>query len=48
MNFHYQKQTKRRWARDDPAFLVLLSGFLLRKSVILAIDRLPRGFYSAS
>ena len=34
-NFHYQKQTKRRWARDDPAFLVLLSGFLLRKSVLL-------------
>uniref|UniRef100_A0A8C5P6T5 Unc-50 inner nuclear membrane RNA binding protein n=1 Tax=Leptobrachium leishanense TaxID=445787 RepID=A0A8C5P6T5_9ANUR len=24
-NFHYRKQTKDQWARDDPAFLVLLS-----------------------
>uniref|UniRef100_UPI00358F62BA protein unc-50 homolog n=1 Tax=Myxine glutinosa TaxID=7769 RepID=UPI00358F62BA len=24
-NFHYRKQTKDQWARDDPAFLVILS-----------------------
>ncbi|XP_043928122.1 protein unc-50 homolog [Protopterus annectens] len=27
-NFHYRKQTKNQWARDDPAFLVLLSIWL--------------------
>ncbi|XP_060024913.1 protein unc-50 homolog isoform X3 [Lagenorhynchus albirostris] len=27
-NFHYRKQTKDQWARDDPAFLVLLSLWL--------------------
>ncbi|XP_023408311.2 protein unc-50 homolog isoform X2 [Loxodonta africana] len=27
-NFHYRKQTKDQWARDDPAFLVLLSVWL--------------------
>lgn len=27
-NFHYRKQTKDQWARDDPAFLVLLSIWL--------------------
>jgi hypothetical protein len=33
-NFHYQKQTKHHWARDDPAFLVILSGFLLISSIV--------------
>lgn len=27
-NFHYRKQTKNQYARDDPAFLVLVSVFL--------------------
>ncbi|XP_030057250.1 protein unc-50 homolog [Microcaecilia unicolor] len=27
-NFHYRKQTKDQWARDDPGFLVLLSIWL--------------------
>uniref|UniRef100_A0A8C4PY65 Unc-50 homolog (C. elegans) n=1 Tax=Eptatretus burgeri TaxID=7764 RepID=A0A8C4PY65_EPTBU len=27
-NFHYRKQTKDQWARDDPAFLVMLSIWL--------------------
>ncbi|XP_029304695.1 protein unc-50 homolog [Cottoperca gobio] len=27
-NFHYRKQTKDQWARDDPAFLVLLGIWL--------------------
>ena len=30
-NFHYRKQTKDQWARDDPAFLVLLSIWLCGK-----------------
>lgn len=32
-NFHYRKQTKDQWARDDPAFLVLLSIWLCGKYV---------------
>lgn len=32
-NFHYRKQTKDQWARDDPAFLVLLSVWLCGKYV---------------
>lgn len=32
-NFHYRKQTKDQWARDDPAFLALLSIWLCGKSV---------------
>jgi len=28
-DFSYRKHTKRQYARDDPAFLVLLSGFLV-------------------
>lgn len=31
-NFHYRKQTKDQWARDDPAFLVLLGIWLCGKS----------------
>ncbi|ORZ16699.1 UNC-50 family-domain-containing protein [Lobosporangium transversale] len=27
-NIHYHKQTKNQWARDDPAFMVILSGIL--------------------
>lgn len=30
-NFHYRKQTKDQWARDDPAFLVLLGVWLCGK-----------------
>lgn len=30
-NFHYRKQTKDQWARDDPAFLVLLGIWLCGK-----------------
>ena len=36
-NFHYRKQTKDQWARDDPAFLVLLSIWLCGKSVIISV-----------
>lgn len=36
-NFAYRKQTKDQWARDDPAFLVLLSFWLLVSSVGFAI-----------
>lgn len=36
-NFHYHKQTKDQWARDDPAFLVLLSFWLCVSSVGFAI-----------
>ncbi|KAL4230049.1 Protein unc-50 [Mactra antiquata] len=32
-NFQYRKNTKDQWARDDPAFLVLLSFWLLISSV---------------
>ncbi|XP_038613193.1 protein unc-50 homolog [Tachyglossus aculeatus] len=32
-NFHYRKQTKDQWARDDPAFLVLLSVWLCVSTV---------------
>ncbi|KAM4905192.1 protein unc-50 homolog isoform 6-T6 [Sylvia borin] len=32
-NFHYRKQTKDQWARDDPAFLVLLSIWLCVSTV---------------
>lgn len=33
-NFHYRKQTKDQWARDDPAFLVLLGVWLCGESAI--------------
>ncbi|CAH3170604.1 unnamed protein product [Porites evermanni] len=36
-NFHYHKQTKDQWARDDPAFLVLLSIWLCVSSIGFAI-----------
>ncbi|GLV37607.1 Unc50 RNA binding protein [Carabus blaptoides fortunei] len=36
-NFHYRKQTKSQFARDDPAFLVLLGGCLCISSVGFAI-----------
>lgn len=36
-NFHYRKYTKDQWARDDPAFLVLLSICLCASSVGFAI-----------
>ncbi|CAG5120938.1 unnamed protein product [Candidula unifasciata] len=32
-NFQYRKQTKDQWARDDPAFLVLLTFWLCASSV---------------
>ncbi|KAK3744872.1 hypothetical protein QZH41_003652 [Actinostola sp. cb2023] len=36
-NFHYHKQTKDQWARDDPAFLVLLSFWLCVSSIGFAV-----------
>ncbi|XP_047104337.1 protein unc-50 homolog A [Schistocerca piceifrons] len=36
-NFHYRKQTKSQFARDDPAFLVLLMFWLCASSVGFAI-----------
>uniref|UniRef100_A0A8C2YN32 Unc-50-like protein n=1 Tax=Chinchilla lanigera TaxID=34839 RepID=A0A8C2YN32_CHILA len=39
-NFHYRKQTKDKWARDDPAFLVLLIVFIDFVGVCLLISTL--------
>ncbi|XP_019868528.1 protein unc-50 homolog [Aethina tumida] len=36
-NFHYRKQTKSQFARDDPAFLVLFAAWLCITSVGFAI-----------
>jgi len=36
-NFQYRKQTKDQWARDDPAFLVLLSFWLCVSSIGFAV-----------
>lgn len=36
-DFVYRKQTKNQFARDDPAFLVLLSGFLLVSSILFGL-----------
>lgn len=36
-NFSYRKQTKSQFARDDPAFLVLFSAWLLLTSIAFAI-----------
>ncbi|XP_006010677.1 protein unc-50 homolog isoform X1 [Latimeria chalumnae] len=36
-NFHYRKQTKDQWARDDPAFLVLLSIWLCVSTIGFAL-----------
>ncbi|GFG28690.1 hypothetical protein Cfor_05975 [Coptotermes formosanus] len=43
-NFHYRKQTKSQFARDDPAFLVLLSFWLCASSVGFALV-LQLGFW---
>merc|ERR1719445_2435587 len=36
-NFQYRKETKAQFARDDPAFLVLLAGWLLVSSAGFSI-----------
>uniref|UniRef100_A0A915C2S9 Uncharacterized protein n=1 Tax=Parascaris univalens TaxID=6257 RepID=A0A915C2S9_PARUN len=36
-NFMYRKKTKDQWARDDPAFLVLLAAALALSSVLFAL-----------
>ncbi|KAF6017597.1 UNC50 [Bugula neritina] len=36
-NFSYRKQSKNQWARDDPAFLVLLSSCLIITSIVYAV-----------
>eukprot|EP00128_Syssomonas_multiformis_P009345 Colp12_sorted_trinity150504_noHs@12876 len=36
-NIYYHKQTKNQWARDDPAFLVLLAFWLCASSVAVAL-----------
>lgn len=36
-NFSYHQATKRQWARDDPAFLVLFSGWLFIASIIFSV-----------
>lgn len=38
-NFHYRKQTKDQWARDDPAFLVLLSIWLCGTACEKILDK---------
>ncbi|CAF1370699.1 unnamed protein product [Adineta ricciae] len=42
--FQYRKQTKNQWARDDPAFLVLLMVFLVVSSIIIGLV-LGMGFF---
>ncbi|CAF1600687.1 unnamed protein product, partial [Didymodactylos carnosus] len=42
--FQYRKQTKNQWARDDPAFLVLLQIFLIVSSIIIGLV-LGLGFF---
>ncbi|KRZ73752.1 Protein unc-50, partial [Trichinella papuae] len=37
-NFMYRKRTKDQWARDDPAFLVMLSAALFLSSVLYAVS----------
>ncbi|KAK3798779.1 hypothetical protein RRG08_040611 [Elysia crispata] len=37
-NFQYRKQTKDQWARDDPAFLVLLTFWLCASSIGFAVS----------
>ncbi|KAL7308151.1 hypothetical protein PS15m_012040 [Mucor circinelloides] len=32
-NIYYHKQTKNRWSRDDPAFIVLLAAFLTLSAI---------------
>merc|ERR1740128_735266 len=34
-NSHYRKETKAQFARDDPAFLVLMAALLLVSTVIM-------------
>ncbi|XP_062517880.1 protein unc-50 homolog isoform X2 [Corticium candelabrum] len=36
-NFRYHKQTKNIWARDDPAFLVLLAAWLCGSSIFYTV-----------
>lgn len=47
-NFHYRKQTKDQWARDDPAFLVLLSIWLCGKYVAKSMFSRASFFFSTS
>jgi hypothetical protein len=42
--FQYRKQTKNQWARDDPAFLVLLMVFLVVSSLVIGLV-LGMGFF---
>ena len=37
-NFAYRKQTKLQFARDDPAFLVLLAGWLVVSSAFFSYE----------
>lgn len=46
-NFHYRKQTKDQWARDDPAFLVLLSIWLCGKCWALQMRPAPCRLFRA-
>ncbi|KAK9384059.1 UNC-50 family-domain-containing protein [Kockiozyma suomiensis] len=38
---YYRKQTKNTWARDDPSFVLLLSGFLMLSAVAWGIAYSP-------
>jgi hypothetical protein len=46
-NFQYRKQTKDQWARDDPAFLVLLTFWLCASSIGFAFV-LSLGFFGCA
>jgi hypothetical protein len=45
-SFYYRKQTKNQWARDDPAFVVVLSGFLAICALAFAIAFREASFFS--
>merc|ERR1712232_785690 len=40
----YRKQTKNQWARDDPAFIVVLAFFLIVSAIAYGIALQVRGF----
>lgn len=44
--FYYRKQTKNQWARDDPAFVVVLTIFVAIASLAFAIVFCPANFWS--
>lgn len=44
-SLYYHKQTKNKWARDDPSFMILLSSFLIISALAWGLAYSP-GFFS--